>query len=391
MRIVQLANFHTPTSGGLRTVLDRLGRRYAQAGNEVWRIVPGTTDSIDLLGDVTEVRLRSPRVPGMGGYRAIVDRKRVADLLARLEPDVIELSDKTTLVNVASQQRARGAAVVLISHERIDAILARRVPRQVPLTPIADRWNRHLVESVDAVVCCSQFAAAEFIRIDAPVVRRIPLGVDLETFRPSARPPARVDGPLRLITVGRLSAEKRPDLAIDVLRKLTDRGFDAELTIVGDGPMRASLERRGSSLAVHYVGHVGSRSTLVELLNNADICIAPCDAETFGLAALEALACGTPIVVPATGALAELIAGTPAGRVVATNVATDEAAGFADEAARLAAADTNAIRRSARQRAERFDWAATANSMLTLMNTLRHPDRAEEPTDDATNRYLATH
>jgi len=77
--------------------------------------------------------------------------------------------------------------VVLFSHERLDAILAPRVPAWFPLATAADRVNRRLARLADVVVCASASATVEFERIGACEVRRVPLGVDLEVFAPPAR------------------------------------------------------------------------------------------------------------------------------------------------------------------------------------------------------------
>lgn len=144
MHVVQLANFYTPTSGGLRTVLQQLGSEYVERGHQVTRIVPGRSDSApdgepDPSG-VRTIEIASPLLKGSGGYRLIRRRSRVADLLERLAPDVIELSDKTTLVGATEAARARGTRVVLVSHERIDAILRPR-PVASSATPDWPAWR----------------------------------------------------------------------------------------------------------------------------------------------------------------------------------------------------------------------------------------------------------
>jgi alpha-1,6-mannosyltransferase len=93
--------------------------------------------------------------------------------------------------------------------------------------------------------------------------------------------------------VSRLSAEKRPDVAIATLAALRSRGVQAELTLVGSGPQQ--LLRLAAGPPVHFEGFV-TPERLREVLAGADLALAPGPAETFGLAALEALACGTPVV-----------------------------------------------------------------------------------------------
>ena len=81
------------------------------------------------------------------------------------------------------------------------------------------------------------------------------------------------------------------------------------LVVAGDGPLRARLERaaRRASLPVRFAGFVTDPKELAILLASADVVIAPGPVETFGLAALEALACGTPVVVSAASALPEVV------------------------------------------------------------------------------------
>lgn len=370
MHIAQLANFHSPTSGGLRVALDHLARGYVAGGHRVTRIVPGDRDRDDESDGVRVVHVRAPRLPGSGGYRMIARRAGVVDLLRDDPPDIVELSDKTTLVGVADRVReATEAKVVLLSHERVDAILAPRLPSAVPLERLADRWNRRLLRSCDAVVAASWFAAVEFDRIGAPRIVRIPLGVDLDAMTPLGpldRPqgPPQAGRPWELVCVGRLSAEKRPGMAIAVLRHLLERGIDTHLTVVGDGPMRAELEQAASDLPVTFTGHVDDRAAIADLLRRADVAIAPCPIETFGLVALEAMACGTPVVVPHAGGLAELVGPGAGARAAHTPAA------FADSVERLLCGDREAQRRLTRRHAERFSWDVTVHRMVSLFDDL---------------------
>jgi alpha-1,6-mannosyltransferase len=360
MRIVQLANFYGGASGGLRTVLNELGARYAEAGHDVFRIVAGERDSTFDAHGVRTIVLRAPKVPGMGGYRAIVDQGRVEMTLQRLAPDIIELSDKTTLVHPARRVRRGRAVVVLISHERLDAILRPRCPRWFPLEHAADRVNRRLASNVDAVVCSSRFACEEFSRIGVDPVC-IPLGVDLEMFNPrqAVAPDGRAHVPT-IVCVGRLSAEKKPQTAIEAVRQLARRGVRTRLMMIGDGPMRTDLERLAAGLDVRFAGHIGDRSEVAAALRTAEVAIAPCPFETFGLAALEALAAGTPVVVPNAGALAELVVD---GSGVAVS---DSPTAFADGIAYLLGESRSSQRTIARRRAEEFSWTATSESYLAL-------------------------
>jgi alpha-1,6-mannosyltransferase len=166
-----------------------------------------------------------------------------------------------------------------------------------------------------------------------------------------------------------LSREKRPDLAVEALRMLHRAGCPARLVIAGSGPLAQSLERQGAGLPVELVGHLADRSTVAGLLGAADVVLAPGPVETFGLAALEALACGTPIVAASTSAVSELVEGD-AGRSAAP-----EPRALAAAITALLAIPEMQRRQAARARAESFPWSRTTDTMLAL-HGLKVPEKA---------------
>jgi alpha-1,6-mannosyltransferase len=367
-RILQVANFYSRHSGGLRTTVDALGRAYADAGIERVLVVPGPADADEDTSAGRRITLRGPKVPGSGGYRAHAGTGAVRAVLAELPPDHLEVSDKLTLVGLGQWAARNGVRAVLVSHERLDAILSPRVPSGFPLGVCADWWNRRISRGFDAVVTPSRFAAAEFKRIGATDVSVVPLGVDLDIFHPRARErPGDVyddDNEVRLMCVGRLSREKRPDVAIETLRAVRTRGVAARLWMVGDGPCRSALETQARDVPVVFTGHLQDRSELAALLARADAALAPCPYETFGLAALEALACGTPVVTADRGAVPELV---QAGRGAATGaVAAPDPASLAAALDDVVRRRRDQARRAARLRAEQYPWARTAREMLRI-------------------------
>lgn len=369
MRILQVAQLVHEKSGGLRTTVDRLGEGYARAGHDRVLIVPGAQDRLETGEHGCVVTLRSRIVPGTGGYRLFGSLRPLVDLAEAFRPDVVEISDKVSLWRLGSWARQQGVPSVLISHERLDAILADRFPSRFPLVAAAERWNRLVLSHVDVAVGASDFALDDLHRCasNTPILR-IPLGVDLEDFHPRRRARADSDA-ARVVYAGRLSAEKRPDLAIDAIRTLAASGRRVRLWMLGDGPERVSMQRRAEGLDVDFFGHVDERSQFASLLADADVAIAPCPVETFGLAALEALASGTPVVASDRGALPELVT-RDAGRLArptpdAIATAVDEILGGSREA----------WSRSARRHAERFPWSQTVGALLDLYATLGHGRR----------------
>ena len=365
MRIVRLANFVAPRSGGLRTSLAELGAGYLAAGHEPVLVIPGERDSDELTAQGRVVTLRAPRVPFTGGYRVLWRRRRLARLLADLRPDALEVSDRTTLRWTGAWAREHGVPAVMVSHESVTALLKLTLLKLTRLgldRAVADRLNRRTARAYHRVICTTGWAAAEFGRIGAGNVVRVPLGVDLDTFSPKVeRVRTRYvgEGQILLVHCGRLSAEKRPQRSLTTLATLRAAGLPVRLVVAGDGPLRARLVRRAAraGLPVTFAGFLPGRADLAALLASADVAIAPGPAETFGLAALEALACGTPVVVSAESALPEVV-----GEAGASVAGEDLAAGVRAVLAR----PERSRRAAARARAEQYDWGTATRGFLAV-------------------------
>ncbi|MCF7552986.1 glycosyltransferase [Pseudonocardia sp. WMMC193] len=366
MRIVQLANFYGPRSGGLRTALNALGGGYVARGHEVVLVVPGPRASDVRDGGIRRITVPAPRIPGTAGYRA-VDPWRVRRLLDRLRPDAVEVSDRLTLRGLGAWAAAAGVPSVVISHERLDRLLHQFLLPEPAARRVADVANARMAAAYDTVVCTTAFARQEFDRIGARNVRQVPLGVDLATFSP-ARHSAIVRGSLArgadalLVHCGRLSPEKHPERSIDTVAALCDSGHRVRLVVAGDGPRRAALQRRAAGLPVDFVGFVPDRARLATLLASADVSLAPGPHETFGLSALESLASGTPVVVSRSSALPEIVG--DAG-------AADSPEDFARGVTTHLAADELVRRTASRARAERYSWAAAVEGMLASLARAR--------------------
>jgi glycosyltransferase involved in cell wall biosynthesis len=117
--------------------------------------------------------------------------------------------------------------------------------------------------------------------------------------------------------VGRLSAVKGTNFAIEAMPRIREALPNAHLLIVGAGPMREELEALAKQLHVDDITHfLGTFRDLNPIYNALDVLVQPSLSEAFGLAALEAILCGVPVVVSEAGGLPEVAAFSPHGKVV---------------------------------------------------------------------------
>lgn len=372
MRIAQLANFIGPASGGMKTAVAAIAEGYVAAGADRLLVVPGPTDATfeTDLGDV--VQLRAPKV-GTAGYRLIVEPWRVLDVLERFGPTTVEVNDKSTLLPVTRWARRNDVGSVLFSHERLDHMLAMRTRLDTSVKVSIGLWNKVIVRNFDTIVVTSGFAGDEFetpaAAVGCPLVR-VPLGVDLDTFSPApgADPAAALAPagpvPLRLVHVGRLSREKSPHLAVATAVELHGRGVPVRLDVYGDGPHLDELQAIAGRAPVVFHGHVADRRELAARIAEADVALSVCPGETFGLAVLEALACGTPVVTASSGGARELVESGSG------DWAAPRPSALADAVLRVAARPEALRRAGARARAEQFPWSATVDRMLAVHERL---------------------
>lgn len=364
MRILQIANFVTPDSGDDRTTVRALARGYRAAGHAVIQVVPGSDDHRSQNAEAELITVRAPRLPGTG-YRMIVNSRRMLRLLDDIRPDRIEISDRFTPQAVGRWAQGHGVPTVVISHERLDAALSLYLRRPRLARFVADFWNLRLAVSFDTIVCASDWAGREFERLGVPNLARVPLGVDLTTFHPRHASPrlrralGADDQPL-LVMTNRLARENQPELAIETVRSLQRRGMSARLVVAGTGPMLDACRQRAAGLPVTFLGYVSDRSRLARLLATADVALAPGPLQSVGLAALEVLASGTPVVARHGGALAELLDGGGGA------VADGHAVAFAEAVTRIMSTDAARRRAAARARAECFGWPAAVDHMLAV-------------------------
>jgi D-inositol-3-phosphate glycosyltransferase len=219
--------------------------------------------------------------------------------------------------------RDRGVPVVQTFHA-LGAVKRRHQRDADPSPPERIRIEAAVGRSAALVLATAADEVDELTQLGVPraAVTVIPCGVDVQNFSPDGPIAPRGERP-RLVAVGRLVPRKGFDLAIEALRAVSD----AELLIVGGPPaaeltadpeaarLRALAERCDVADRVTLTGRV-DRTALPPLLRSADAVICMPRYEPFGMTALEAMACGVPVVASAVGGLTDTVVDGVSGELV---------------------------------------------------------------------------
>jgi D-inositol-3-phosphate glycosyltransferase len=209
----------------------------------------------------------------------------------------------------------------------LDRVKAESMPEEVE----ADMPHRRAEAEASIIDCSDAVLASCTVEADQIAslyggepgrIHIVPPGVDHAFFGPGHRPQARralglpLDGRL-LLFVGRIQPLKCADVAIETLAELRDSGGEPYRLVVVGGPSGPHGEKslqglhdvadaRGVREHVHFIDPQ-PHELLSSYYRAADVCIVPSRSESFGLVALEAAACGTPVVASAVGGLTTLV------------------------------------------------------------------------------------
>lgn len=217
-----------------------------------------------------------------------------------------------------------------------------------------------------SLVCVgSQLAedSARELGIDRAAIRTIPDAFDDEVFTCHHRVPH--DGPLRLLSIGRLVSEKGHDLLLEALARMVADGSDIVLEIVGGGALEGDLRVKSTALGlgdrVTFLGALTGQAMLAAM-HRADLYVQASRREGFGLALVEAMATGLPAVATDSGGPGEIV--TPeTGVLVAPGRVDALAEGISLAIARRSDFDPQEIALSV---AGRFGRAAVGERLLQL-------------------------
>ena len=241
--------------------------------------------------------------------------------------------------------------------------------------------ERELIASSQQIVAFSPHERDAMVRLygaDANRIMLAPCGVDLSLFRPLDQKMAReqlgLNGEKVFLYVGRLEPLKGLELLLHTAAQL-ETCEDVRVLVVGGetngGHEVDRLKDMARSLNVEevfdFVGRVDQKD-LPLYYNAADVCVVPSYYESFGLAALESMACGTPVVAARVGGLSTIVQHGRTGYLKSWRCPE----GFANSLEMIISSDTlqQSMGEAARRRAEGMGWDQVAGRMYRLYETL---------------------
>jgi alpha-1,6-mannosyltransferase len=399
IKTLHLTNAWHQSSGGIATFYRALIDAANRQGRQIRLIVPGTTDRVEEVGEYGRIYyLAAPSAPLNSSYRMIYPGRfllpgsTIQQIIDAERPDLIEINDKYCLNYLGPLLRLEllknvetRPVVIGLSCERMDRNVAVYLNRSALGDRLSSVYMRYLYfPFFDHHITVSDHTAKELKRaseghaVDRGVWIR-PMGVDFDGFAPEKRSPearnellakanAKADSVL-LLYVGRVVPEKNLDVLIGVMEHLARDKRDYRLVIVGDGIERQRLESEAAARTpgkITFLGHVGNRERLSRIYANSDLFMHPNPNEPFGIAPLEAMASGVPVVAPDSGGIkayaddsnSYLVNGSPESfaDAVRTAIGTPDLRRTRGENARLTA--------------RMFSWPAVTDSFLELYDVL---------------------
>jgi N-acetyl-alpha-D-glucosaminyl L-malate synthase BshA len=207
--------------------------------------------------------------------------------------------------SAAIADRGRRPPKIVTTLHGTDITLVGNDPSYAPLT-------QFVIEQSDAVTAVSENLAQRTrenfcsVPLKTCAIEVVPNGVDTELFHPSAGEGREPAAPTA-VHVSNFRSVKRVPWLIEAFAHATT-GTAARLVLVGDGPEQQAARAKARALGIDgRVEFLGERDRLPEILAPADVFLLTSSDESFGLSALEAMSCGTPVVSTAVGGVGEVV------------------------------------------------------------------------------------
>lgn len=322
MRVVDVAEFYSPTGGGVRTYIDRKFEAAAQLGHELFVVAPGPQDRFEPRAAGGVIQVRAPRLPFDANYHVFWDAEPVHRQLEMLAPDLVEASSPWRGAGIVASWPGRTPRALFMHADPVASYPQRWLapmasPRQIDQL-FGWFWSylRRLTRRFGSVVTGGPWLAERLSGQGVNAVASVPLGIDRSAFSPNMRDDGLRSRLLALcgcsddaklvLGVGRFHPEKRWPMVIEAtMRARADAPLG--LVLIGDGIDRVRVARAAAAnVHVQILPPIRDRALLAAHLASADALVHGCESETFGLIPAEAMACGVPVVGPDRGGFAHL-------------------------------------------------------------------------------------
>ena len=303
MKILIHCVYYPPEVGGLESHVAGLAEGLAERGAEVRVITSRSRPDLPLEESAAGIRIR--RIPLPSRTAAGWARYALASIPATRRwarsADLVHAQSFASILPAGVAARSAGRPWVASFHTSHFLVRSTR-PAWIPVLAGLVRWPDHA------------FAASEEIRGVAENLgggRRVEAltnGVDTVRFRPPGN--RRGSRPPTLVVPRRLVPKNGVEYFVRALPEIRRRVHGVRARLIGDGPERERLEMLARELRVEEsLEFVGARphAEMPELLGSGDLAIFPSLMEATSVAALEAMACGLPVVATAVGGLAEIV------------------------------------------------------------------------------------
>jgi phosphatidylinositol alpha 1,6-mannosyltransferase len=290
-----------PQVNGVTNSVLRILEHFRERGHDAMVVAPG--DGPAEYAGAPVVRVPAVPLPVYRSFPIALPTRQVEHALREFRPDVVHLASPTVLgaMGAVAAQRLDVPSVAVFQSD-LPAFVRRY--RLAVTAPAAWSWLQWIHRHAALTLAPSSVVAWELEQRGFAPVARWARGVDVDRFNPVHRSELMrrhiaPRGEVVVGYVGRLAAEKQ----VDRLLRLADLP-GTRLVIVGDGPLRARLERRLTRARFLGFRTGGDLSATVASL---DVFVHPGEAETFCQAVQEALASGVPVVAPAAGGPIDLV------------------------------------------------------------------------------------
>lgn len=317
--------------GGVATVVNKLAKYLSERGHSVTFLHPGNAErplrrTTHAGAPGIELNLRNPFIPehpwrSRAAFWLTLPRTlyRLQRLTRELEIDLVSVHyPLQSFVYFVFCRWLLGTRLVISVHGTDLMPIGEYPPRR----PRALQW---LLRSCDLLTAPSQHYLDDIL-IDFPQLRERALaihnGIDVEEYQgcnPPEVPPAETTPEDAILCIAAHNSKKAIDVLLQALALVRSRGVDLKLTLVGDGPLRSALELQAEQLGiadqVRFTGPLELPAVKLHL-QRCRLFVLPSRDEPFGIAILEAMAHGKPVIATRVGGIPEIISHLENGLLV---------------------------------------------------------------------------